>query len=119
MDFIEFLGWIAFLYITWQLLKSWIFVQQLRHRVEDALNKEEASRAIEKQVLSLRFEHVKENGHSIVLAYSKNNRFLGQGPTEAEVENNLQKCYPDHKILIVNEKATVTEVLDPLDTKSI
>lgn len=119
MDFIEFLGWIAFLYITWQLLKSWIFVQQLRWRVEDALNDEEAIQAVEKQVLALKFEHVEENGHSIVLAYGKNNLFLGQGLTETEVENNLQKCYPGHKILIVNEKATITKVLDPLDTKSI
>lgn len=119
MDFIEFLGWIAFFYITWQLLKSWIFVQQLRRRVEDALNDEEAIQAVEKQVLALRFEPIEENGHQVVLAYGKNNQFLGQGQTEDEAAQNIQLCYPRHKILIVNEKATITKVLDPLDAKSI
>lgn len=119
MDFIEFLGWVVFFYIAWQLLKSWIFVQQLRQRVEDALDEAEAVRAAEKQVLALRFEHVEENGHKVVLAYGKNNRFLGQGLTETEIEMHLQNRYPKHKLIIVNEKATIQRVLDPVDVKSI
>lgn len=119
MDFIEFLGWVVFFYITWQLLKSWLFVQQIKQRVEDALDEQEAAQAVEKQVLALRFEHVKENGHSVVLAYGKNNRFLGQGLTEDDAAKNIQLHYPRHKIVIVNEKATITKILDPVDAKSI
>lgn len=119
MNLIELIGWICFFYITWQLLKSWILVQKLRHRVEDVLDEQEAIQAVEKQVLALRFEHVEENGHQVVLAYGKNNRFLGQGSTEDEAAQNIQLYYPRHKILIVNEKATITKVLDPLDAKSI
>ena len=119
MDLIEILGWTIFFYLMWQLLSAWIFVQKLKHRVEDALIEEEAVQAIEKQVLALRFEHVEENGYKVVLAYGKNNKFLGQGLTEEEVEQNLQKYYPKHKIVIVNEKATITKVLNPLDAKSI
>lgn len=119
MDFVEFLGWIFFFYIGWQLLKSWIFVQQLQQQVAAALTQEEAMQAAKTQVLALHFEHIEENGHQVVLAYSKNNQFLGQGSTESEIEAALQKCYPQHKLIIVNEKATITKVLDPLDAKSV
>jgi len=119
MDFIEFLGWIVFFYITWQLLKSWLFVQQLKQRVENALGEAEAVQAVEKEIIALKFEHVEENGHSVVLAYGKNNRFLGQGLTEDDATKNIQIYYPHHKIVIVNEKATITKILDPLDAKSV
>ena len=118
MDIIEFLGWVVFFYITWQLLKSWVFVQQLKHRIQDAVDEAELVEEVEKRVIALRFEHVTENGHSVVLAYGKNNQFLGQGSSEEAAEKNIQLYYPRHKILIVNEKATITKVLDPLDAKS-
>ena len=119
MDFIEFLGWIVFFYITWQLLKSWIFVQGLKHRIAEAVDEDIAVQQAERHVLALRFEHVEENGHSVVLAYGKNNKFLGQGLTEEDAAKNIQLYYPQHKILVVNEKATITKILDPLDAKSI
>ncbi len=115
----EFIGWVCFFYLGWQLLKSWIFVQGLKHRIAEAVEEEIAIQDAERQVLALRFEHVDENGHQVVLAYGKNNRFLGQGLTEDDAANNIQVYYPRHKILIVNEKATITKVLDPLDAKSI
>ena len=119
MDIIEIIGWACFFYLGWQLLKSWIFVQDLKHRIAEAVEEEVAVREAEKQVLALRFEHVEENGHKVVLAYGKNNRFLGQGPTEDDAAKNIQVYYPRHKIVIVNEKATVTKILDPLDAKSV
>ena len=112
---IEILGWVCFFYLGWQLLKSWLFVQQLRHRINDAVAEAELIQEVEKQVLALRFEHVDENGHQVVLAYGKNNRFLGQGLTEEDATKKIQLYYPQHKIVIVNEKATITKILDPLD----
>ena len=119
MDIIDILGWAVFFYLMWQLLGSWIFMQQLKHRINDAVEEAELVREAEKAVLALRFEHVEENGHRVVLAYGKNNKFLGQGLSEEEAVNNIQIYYPKHKILIVNEKATITKVLDPLDAKSV
>lgn len=119
MDLMEFIGWVVFFYLMWQLLKSWIFVQQLKHKLQDAAEEAILVEEAEKRVIALKFEHVEENGHSVVLAYGKNNKFLGQGITEDEAAKNIQLYYPRHKILIVNEKATITKVLDPLDAKSI
>ena len=119
MDIIEFLGWVVFFYIAWQLLKSWIFVQGLKHRIAEAVENEIAVQNAERQVLALRFEHVEENEHKIVLAYGKNNKFLGQGVTEEDAAKNIQIHYPHHKIVIVNEKAAITKILDPLDVKSV
>lgn len=119
MDIIEIVGWAAFFYIMWQLLKSWIFVQNLRRRINEALDEQEAVAAIEKQILALRFEHVEENGHQVVLAYGKDNQFLGQGLTESETETKLQKQYPTHRLVVVNETAIIQRILDPLDPKSI
>lgn len=119
MDIIEFLGWVVFFYITWQLLKSWLFVQQLKHRIQDAVDEADLVEEVEKRVIALRFEHVTENGHSVVLAYGKNNKFLGQGSTEEDAAKNIQLYYPRHKILIVNDKAAIIKSLEPLDAKSI
>lgn len=116
MDIMEILGWVCFFYLGWQLLKSWIFVQDLKQRIADAVNEEAAVQAAEKSVLALRFEHVEENGHKVVLAYGKNNKFLGQGLTEDDVAKNIQIFYPRHKIVIVNEKSTITKILDPIQT---
>jgi hypothetical protein len=115
----ELLGWIIFFFLMWQLLSSWVFVQQLKHKINDAVEEAELIKEAEKSVLALRFEHVEENGHKVVLAYGKNNKFLGQGLTEEDAAKNIQIYYPKHKILIVNEKATITKILDPLDAKSI
>lgn len=119
MDIMEFIGWVCFFYFGWQLLKSWIFVQNLKHKINDAVEEAELVREAEQSVIALRFEHVEENGHNVVLAYGKNNKFLGQGPTEEDAAKNIQLYYPRHKIVIVNEKATITKILDPLDAKSI
>ena len=116
MDIIEIVGWACFVYLGWQLLKSWIFVQGLKHRLAEAVEEEIAVQKAEQQVLALRFEHVDENGHHVVLAYGKNNRFLGQGLTEEEAAKNIQVYYPRHKIIIVNEKSTVTKILEPIQT---
>jgi hypothetical protein len=119
MSFLDILGWAVFFFLMWKLLESWYFMQQLKHRINDAIDEAEAIQNYEKQVLALRFEHIEENGHRVVLAYGKNNKFLGQGLTEEDAAKNIQLYYPGHKILIVNEKATITKVLDPLDAKSI
>ena len=119
MDIVEFIGWACFFYLGWQLLKSWIFVQNLKHRIAEAVDEELAVQEAERHVLALRFEHVEENGHAVVLAYGKNNKFLGQGLSEDDVAKNIQIYYPHHKIVIVNEKATITKILDPLDAKSV
>ena len=118
MDLLNILGWALFLYLLWQLLGSWFIVQQLKHRINDAVEEAELLREAEKAVIALRFEHVEENGHSVVLAYGKNNKFLGQGLTEEDAAKNIQIYYPKHKILIVNDKATITKVLDPLQTSN-
>lgn len=115
MDMIEILGYAVFFYITWQLLKAWIFVQRLRHRVEDAVEEQLLEEEIEKHVLALRFEHVQVNDYKLVLAYGKNNKFLGQGSSESEAIDNLQKYYPRHKLIILNDK-TITKIVDPAQT---
>ena len=119
MDIIEILGWAVFFYLMWQLLSAWVFVQQIKHKINDAVEEAELVREAERSILALRFEHVEENGHSVVLAYGKDNKFLGQGLTEDDAAKNIQIYYPRHKIVIVNEKATITKILDPLDAKSI
>jgi hypothetical protein len=116
MNLMEFIGWIVFFYLMWQLLKSWIFVQNLKHRIAEAVDQEVALKEAEQQVLALRFERVEENGHAVVLAYGKNNRFLGQGLTEDDVTKNLQVHYPRHKIVVVDEKAAITKILDPVQS---
>jgi hypothetical protein len=116
MNLMEFIGWIVFFYLMWQLLKSWIFVQNLKHRIAEAVDQEVALKEAEQQVLALRFERVEENGHAVVLAYGKNNRFLGQGLTEDDVTKNLQIYYPQHKIVVVDEKAAITKILDPVQS---
>jgi hypothetical protein len=118
MNFLDILGWAVFFYLMWQLLRSWVFVQQLKHKMNDAIEEAELLREAEKAVLALRFEHVEENGHHVVLAYGKNNKFLGQGLSEDDAAKNIQIYYPRHKILIVNDKATITKVLDPLQTSN-
>jgi hypothetical protein len=118
MDLMEFIGWVVFFYLMWQLLKSWFFVQQLKHRIQDAAEEAVLIEEAEKAILALRFEHVEENGHSVVLAYGKNNKFLGQGITEDEAAKNIQLCYPRHKILIINDKATITKILDPIQASN-
>ena len=116
MDLLEFIGWVCFFYLGWQLLKSWIFVQGLKHRIAEAVEEEIAVKEAARQVLALRFEQVEENGHQVVLAYGKNNRFLGQGLDEEDAAKNIQLYYPRHKIVIVNEKSTITKILDPIQT---
>jgi hypothetical protein len=118
MDLMEFIGWVVFFHLMWQLLKSWFFVQQLKHRIQDAAEEAVLIEEAEKAILALRFEHVEENGHSVVLAYGKNNKFLGQGITEDEAAKNIQLCYPRHKILIINDKATITKILDPIQASN-
>ena len=114
MDIVEIIGWACFFYLGWQLLKSWIFVQGLKHRIAEAVEEEIAVKEAERQVLAMRFEHVEENGYKVVLAYGKNNKFLGQGLTEEDAAKNIQVYYPRHKIVIVNDKSTVTKILDPI-----
>jgi len=114
MDFIEFLGWIFFFYITWQLFKSWFFVQQLKNKIKDAVQEAELVEEIEKRVIALRFEYISHNGNNVVLAYGKNNKFLGQGLTEEEATNNIQLCYPEHKLLIIDDKSNIKKILEPI-----
>jgi hypothetical protein len=114
MDIVEIIGWACFFYLAWQLLKSWIFVQDLKHRIAEAVEEEVALKEAERQVLAMRFEHVEENGHKVVLAYGKNNKFLGQGLTEEDAAKNIQVYYPRHKIVVVDDKSTITKILDPV-----
>jgi hypothetical protein len=119
MDMIEIIGWACVFYLGWQLLKSWIFVQDLKQRIAEAVKEEVELKEIERQVLAMQFEHVEENGYKVVLAYGKNNKFLGQGDTEEDAAKNIQVHYPRHKIVIVDEKAAITKILDPVDAKSV
>jgi len=114
MNFLDIIGWAVLFYLMWQLLGSWFIVQQLRHKINDAVEEAEFLKEAERSVLALRFEHVEQNEHKVVLAYGKNNKFLGQGLTEDDATKNIQFYYPRHKILIVNDKATITKILDPL-----
>ena len=116
MSFVEFLGYLVFFYLMWQLFKSWIFVQNLKHRIAEAVDEELAVQSAEQHVLALRFEHVEENGHAVVLAYGKNNKFLGQGLSEDDVTKNIQMHYPKHKIVVVNDKAVITKIHDPVQS---
>lgn len=118
MSFFDLLGWAVFTYLMWQLLKSWFIVKQLEHKVRDAVAEAAMVEEVEKRVLALRFEHVEENGHSVVLAYGKENKFLGQGTTEDDAAKRVQLKYPQHKIFVVNDKATIVKVLDPLQTSN-
>ena len=116
MDLVEILGWAVFFYMMWQLLSAWILVQRLRHKVEDAIEEQHLEEEIEKRVIALRFEHVEVNDYKLVLAYGKNNKFLGQGSDESEAISNLQKYYPRHKLVVVNDKATITKIVEPAQT---
>jgi len=116
MSFLDILGYAVFFFLLWKLLESWHLMHQLKHRINDAIEEAEAMKKIEKRVMALRFEHIEENGHKVVLAYGKNHRFLGQGATEEDAMNRIQLYYPRHKILIVNDDSAITKILDPLQT---
>ena len=117
MDIIEIVGWACFFYLGWQLLKSWIFVQGLKHRLAGAVEDELALRQTEKQVGVVQFDHVEQGSHSVVLIYEhKTNQFLGQANTQEEAEAMLQTRYPTKGFVVVNDKATVQRILDPVQT---
>jgi len=120
MNLIEFIGWVAFFYIGWQLLKSWIFVQQLRHRIEDAIDQDLSADKTDRQVGVVQFDHVQQGPYITVLVYEhKTNQFLGQADTQEEAEAMLQNRYPKKNFVIVNNKATVKGTINAVDTKPI
>jgi hypothetical protein len=120
MDIIEIVGWACFIYLGWQLLKSWIFVQGLKHRIATAVEEELVLRQTEKQVGVVQFDHVEQGSHSVVLVYEhKTNQFLGQANTQEEAETMLQNRYPTKGFVIVNEKATVKGTINAVDAKSV
>lgn len=120
MNLMEFLGWIILFYLVWQLLKSWIFVQQLRHRIKDAIDQEVATERTKQQVGVVQFDHVEQGPYTTVLVYEhKTNQFLGQADTQEEAEAMLQTRYPTKGFVVVNEKATVNGTIEAVDAKSI
>jgi hypothetical protein len=120
MNLMEFIGWIVFFYLMWQLLKSWIFVQQLKHRIQDAAEEEIIKQETEQQIGVVQFEQVEQGSYSVVLVYEhKTNRFLGQADTKEQAESMLQNRYPKKNFVVVNEKATVKGTINAIDAKSI
>lgn len=120
MDIIEFLGWMAFFYIVWQLLKSWIFVQNLKQQIRGAIDEEIAAEHTKQQINIIQFEHVEQGSYKTVLVYEhETNRFLGQAETQAAAESMLQNRYPKKNFVIVNNKATVKGTINTVDTKPI
>lgn len=120
MDFIEILGWACLFYLGWQLLKSWIFVQGLKHRIAEAVDAELEKQETAQKIGVVQFEHVEQGSYSVVLVYEhETNRFLGQADTQEAAESMLQNRYPKKSFVVVNEKATVKGTINAVDAKSV
>jgi hypothetical protein len=120
MDIVEIVGWACFCYLGWQLLKSWIFVQGLKHRIAEAVDAEIIKQENEQQIGVVQFEHIEQGSYSAVLVYEhQTNQFLGQADTKEQAETMLQNRYPKKNFVIVNEKATVKGTINAIDAKSI
>jgi hypothetical protein len=120
MDIVEIVGWACFFYLAWQLLKSWIFVQGLKHRLAEAVEAEIIKQETEQQIGVVQFEHIEQDSYSVVLVYEhQTNRFLGQADTKEQAEAMLQNRYPKKNFVVVNEKATVKGTINAIDAKSV
>jgi len=117
MDIVEIIGWACFFYLAWQLLKSWIFVQGLKHRIAEAVEAEMIKQETEQQIGVVQFEHVEQDSYSVVLVYEhQTNRFLGQADTKEQAEAMLQNRYPKKNFVVVNEKATVKGTINAVQS---
>lgn len=117
MDLFETLGYVVFFYLIWQLLKSWIFVQGLKHRIAEAVDAELEKQETAQKVGVVQFEHVEQGPYSVVLVYEhETNRFLGQADTREAAESMLRNRYPKRSFVVVNEKATVKGTINAVQS---
>jgi hypothetical protein len=112
---IELLGYFVLGYLLYILLSAWVTLQNIRSAVNDVVERKMIDAAVDRQVLVARMEPVEQGEHNVVLAYNNNtNKFLGQAATQEQVELMLKEKYPDMNIIVVNEKATVQSVHNPV-----
>lgn len=103
MDILEILGWAVFFYLMWQLFYAWIAMQRIKHAVNNAIIESMAQQQLAEKETVIVLEHVKQGPYSVVLAVEKETgQFLGQGNTDAETQDMLQKRYPKKKFVIVD-----------------
>ncbi len=120
MDIIEILGWAVFFYMMWQLLSAWVAIQRIKDAVNTAVDEELARQEIAQRVTVIRLEHVEQGPYSVFLAIEKETgKFLGQGNTESEAKEMLQKRYPKKKLVIVDEKDAIKATIQPVDVKPV
>jgi hypothetical protein len=111
----ELLGYFVLGYLLYILLSAWVTLQNIRSAVNDVVERKMIDAAVDRQVLVARMEPVEQGEHTVVLAYNNNtNKFLGQAATREQVELMLKEKYPDMNIIVVNEKATVQSVHNPV-----
>jgi hypothetical protein len=111
----ELLGYFVLGYLLYILLSAWVTLQNIRSAVNDVVERKMIDAAVDRQVLVARMEPVEQGEHTVVLAYNNNtNKFLGQAATQEQVELMLKEKYPDMNIIVVNEKATVQSVHNPV-----
>lgn len=107
MEFLEFLGWMVFGYLLFQLLSAWIAMQNLKHAINDAVNAQQEKEFISSQRKLIRFERVIQGSYDVILAFGEDNRFILQGNNRAEVEQLLKEKFPNKTFYFVEE--TVNE----------
>jgi hypothetical protein len=116
---IELLGYVVLGWLIYRLVSAWVTLQEIKHAVGEAVERNMIDTAVDRQVLVVRMEPVQQGEHTVVLAYNHNsNKFLGQDVTQDQVEAMIKQKYPNMNIIVVNEKATVKAVHE-VDTKPI
>jgi hypothetical protein len=116
---IELLGYFVLGWLIYRLVSAWVTLQEIKHAVGEAVERNMIDTAVDRQVLVVRMESVTQGDYNVVLAYNHNsNKFLGQDVTQEQVEAMIKQKYPNMNIIVVNEKATVKAVHE-VDTKPI
>jgi hypothetical protein len=82
------------IYIIYQLVRAWLIVNEIKSSVNAAVA------IIEEQAKfrMISFEHVEQNGHSVVLCYDNENNFVAQGATKEEVIEMARQRYPNQNL---------------------
>ena len=96
-------------YLLYQLILAWFILQKIKRAAKEISDKNERhaiAKELVDQIKVVRYEHITQSGHSVVLAYEiKDNKFLGQAGTQSELEAILKEKFPQSGIILVDSAA--------------
>lgn len=117
---IELLGYFLLAWWIYQIVDALLTLRRIKSAVRAAADRKVVQEAVERQVLMVRMEPVKQGDYHVILAYNHaNNQFLGQDATQEQIENMLKLQYSDMNLIVIDENAVVQHLIQPVDAKSI